>query len=63
MFPDPGLVITETVEVLEQLQITVQGEGRVDPRLVHGRHENSKAQTHGHIVAHGPDVGDQSIVP
>ena len=44
MLTDPRLVVAEAIEVVDQLEVTVQGEGRVDADLVDRRQEDPEAQ-------------------
>ncbi|MEY3823745.1 MAG: hypothetical protein RL628_1853 [Actinomycetota bacterium] len=47
-----AIVIPQTIEVFQQLQVAVQRQRRVDPRLVHRRHEDSEAKTHVKLLTH-----------
>ena len=53
MLADPRLVEPQPIEVLEQGQVTVQGQGRVDPDLVDGREEDPETERPG--LGHGGD--------
>ena len=53
MLADPGLVIAEPVEVLDELEVALDGEGRIFLERVEGREEDAAAQIG---LGHGRDA-------
>ena len=51
MLTDPDLVVAEVVQQLDELEIPVQGERRVDADLVDRREERAEAQRRGEGLA------------
>ena len=45
---DPGLVVAEAVEVLDELEVALDGQGGVLVRRVEGREEDAEAETVAH---------------
>ena len=44
VLPDPGLVEAEAIEVVDQLEVTLQVEGRVRADQVHRRQEDPESK-------------------